>query len=165
MSKHQQRIFQPAKKPVPPDSPPKLLAHQHVSERLCHLNSDPAIQNLMSQLERSIRSHVASFYGNVRHVVIEPPAMERATIGLHVSWLPLEKLLCEPKTRADAITLCISWTLLSRCLLLKDGVRNNLDTSLLPPELVDCFRSMSFVQSEGQPAFLPSKSILQYSLA
>ncbi|KAF2245602.1 hypothetical protein BU26DRAFT_71738 [Trematosphaeria pertusa] len=52
-------------------------------------------------------------------------------------------LLGDAKTRLATLALCISWTILSRSLLLKLGISSSPGSTFLPPELVECFQSFS----------------------
>lgn len=107
------------------------------------------VKALLDDLKQSIETHVTQFYHYKEDVEINQYAIEHATTGMSISWLNMVKLLSDQTTRAGAIELCIAWTLLSRCLLLRLGVSNNPGSTFLPPEIVECFQSMSGLLASG----------------
>lgn len=104
---------------------------------------------LLDGLEQAISDHAARFYRDTGDMDITQYAIDRATSGIGIPWSTLRKLISTDATRTGAIKLCISWRLLSRCLLFQSGAKNVLGSALLPPEIVECFQSMNVVWSSG----------------
>jgi hypothetical protein len=98
-----------------------------------------------SDLNVAIVSHVQKFYtarpahGGVSQIVIE-----HASTGMMIPSPQLRALLTDSTSTLATLSLCISWTILSRSLLLKLGISSSPGSSFLPPGIVECFQSISF---------------------
>lgn len=106
--------------------------------------SDAVITDTFHALYKAVISHVHKFYSLEQ---VDKGAsqldIEHATHGLGIPWPQMISLLSDRTTRQAALTLCISWTILSRSLLLKFGMSNSPGSTFLPPEIVECFQSFS----------------------
>ena len=119
--------------------------------------SNAAIADGFSNLYTAVFSHVKTYY-SIGQVETTPSqyALEHAYAGLAIPFPQLAMLLKDIQTRQGALTLCISWTILSRSLLLKLGLSNSPGSTFLPPEIVECFQSFSL--GKGPVVFDPHES-------
>lgn len=106
--------------------------------------TDSAIEVEFYNLYQAIIVHVQKFYStdpverSASHAIVV-----NATIGLSVPWPQTLSLLGDAKTRQGVLAMCIGSTVLSRSLLLKLGVSCSPGSTLLPPEIVECFQTFS----------------------
>jgi len=111
--------------------------------------TDAEIAEEFDALHNAITAHIKKFYlsRDVRKMCKETSraVIEQATVGLSAPWYQIQELLDDEHLRADALALCISWTILSRSLLLKLGMANSPGSIFLPPEIVECFQSFSIM--------------------
>lgn len=123
---------------------PRLMSVAEVPDPL----SEILIQSDYTDLYRSIVIHVSRFYtiSNNNQKEDLRSNVARATAGFHLPARQIASLLSDNKTRPGAIALCISWTILSRCLLLKSGMSNSPSSTFLPPEIVESFQNFSLGQ-------------------
>ncbi|KAF2793452.1 hypothetical protein K505DRAFT_417789 [Melanomma pulvis-pyrius CBS 109.77] len=109
-----------------------------------HPAPDSAIEAEFHDIYRAIIVHVQKFYSTdpvektASHAIVV-----NATIGLSVPWPQTLSLLGDSATRQGALAMCIGSTVLSRSLLLKLGVSYSPGSTLLPPEIVECFQTFS----------------------
>ncbi|KAJ4354210.1 uncharacterized protein N0V89_005944 [Didymosphaeria variabile] len=97
-----------------------------------------------SGLHDVIVAHIRKFYSP--HDVeqrISQTDIEHASTGIVLPWPQILGLLGDANTRIATLAMCIAWTILSRSLLLKSGISNSPGSTLLPPEIVECFQSFS----------------------
>jgi hypothetical protein len=105
---------------------------------------DAVISEQFASLRDVIVSHVQKFYSaKPVNASISQALVEHASTGITLPWPQIISLLGESRTRLATLALCISWTILSRSLLLKLGISNSPGSTFLPPELVECFQSFS----------------------
>ncbi|KAF1949018.1 hypothetical protein CC80DRAFT_281640 [Byssothecium circinans] len=100
------------------------------------------IANEYSNLRDAIVSHVRKFYSpQSNHGPASQSIIEHASTGMILAWPQVRSLLGDSTSTLATLSLCITWTILSRGLLLKLGISNSPGCSFLPPEIVECFQS------------------------
>lgn len=107
---------------------------------------DNLIQSDYDDLFQSIVNHVRTYYTMDVCGQALKAKITHATAGLYLPTQKIMSLLNHPRTREGALVMCISWKILSRCLLLKFGINNRPGSTFLPPEIAECFKSFSFSQ-------------------
>lgn len=124
----------------PPSAPSRLPSLSGVRDSLPF----ETIAGDFSDLRDAIFAHVNKYY------IVEPldggatqATIAHASTGITIPWSQIRTLLDDGRSRLAMIGLCISWTILSRSLLLNVGISNAPGSSLLPPEIVECFQSFS----------------------
>ncbi|KAK7178466.1 hypothetical protein PSPO01_15485 [Paraphaeosphaeria sporulosa] len=105
---------------------------------------EATITDTFTALQQAITTHVRKYYSLKQ---VEKGAsrvtIDRATSGIDTPWTQIAELLSDQTTRLGALTLCIGWTILSRTLLLESTPGNRPGSTLLPPEILECFQSFS----------------------
>ncbi|PVH97128.1 hypothetical protein DM02DRAFT_91747 [Periconia macrospinosa] len=97
-----------------------------------------------SSLHDSITSHVRRFYApRSTYPGVTQTVIEHASTGVMVPWFQIRSFLDDRTTTLATLSLCITWAILSRSLLLKLGISNSSGSSFLPPEIVALFQSFS----------------------
>ncbi|KAF2639637.1 hypothetical protein P280DRAFT_44268 [Massarina eburnea CBS 473.64] len=130
--------------PASPDLTPGSLSHCPSILGVRKAVPFVSIVEEYSHLHDAIVSHVRRFYsatssrGAVSHAVVE-----HASTGMMIPWPQVRSLLGDSTSTLATLSLCITWTILSRSLLLKLGISNSPGSSFLPPEIVECFQSFS----------------------
>jgi hypothetical protein len=134
-----------------PEAPEKESAVETatslVEKALPQSADDKSIGGEMSRLWTLIRNHVQSYYQSdvtltqIRH--IDKGTLVLVGREIPISTTSLVSLLSNPQTRIHALRFCISWVIMSRLELACEA-----ESTLLPVELVECFRSIS--NSVGQ---------------
>ncbi|KAH7391022.1 hypothetical protein DE146DRAFT_738494 [Phaeosphaeria sp. MPI-PUGE-AT-0046c] len=127
-------------------SPPRQQPHRllSITEVPASLSND-LIKSDYTDLYHSVVDHVHRYYLTIPcHQDGLRAKIASTTAGAHVHTREMIHIISDIKTRAGGLTLCISWVILSRCLLLKSGVSNSPGSTFLPPEIVECFQSFSF---------------------
>jgi hypothetical protein len=101
---------------------------------------DEAISSGVSGISVSIKNHVQSFYhtNRVSSALLDQDDLRGLGSGLPISPARLSNLLATPDTREIALRFCIAWVVVSRMQLSSPA-----GTTFLPPEVVDCSRSMA----------------------
>lgn len=131
--------------PVPtrsstPAPVPRLPSSLGVEEPL----SSSELSKHFSGLHEVIIAHVRRFYSTEGvDKRISQNIIEHASAGINLPWPQILGLLGDVDTRLSTLALCISWTILSRTLLLRLGASNSPDSTFLPPEIIECFQSFS----------------------
>lgn len=123
-----------------PSTPIRFASFAGVREK------DPscAIAEDYANLQNSIVSHVRKYYSpRPDYPSVTQTVIEHASSGIMILSPQIRSFLGDPKTTLGTLSLCISWTILSRSLLLKLGMSNSSGSSFLPPEIVECFQSFS----------------------
>lgn len=106
--------------------------------------SSNEILTQFTNLHSQIVVHVRRFYSTEgADQRISQAVIEHASTGINLPWPQISSLLCDKYNRLAMLALCISWTVLSRTLLLKLGTSNSPGSTFLPPEFVECFQSFS----------------------
>ena len=98
---------------------------------------DAAIGGEMSRLQTLIKNYAQSYY-HTTPVTTKSPDLSALGPHLSIPAATLAAMLVNPRTRVAAIRYCIAWTIFSRV-----GLDGDVNTSLLPPEVVGCTRPMS----------------------
>ena len=97
-----------------------------------------------SNLHTAITTHVRKYYSvEDAEKRISQAVIEHGSTGINLPWPQILGLLGDGNTRLAMLALCITWTVLSRTLLLKLGTANSPGSTFLPPEIVECFQSFS----------------------
>jgi hypothetical protein len=107
---------------------------------------DGHLAKSFNSLHTAILNHVTKYYCPSSGDNVPQSAIQHATVGMPVL-LAAISLLRNEQTRLAALGLCISWTTLSRSLLLRLGISNSSGSTFLP-EIVECFQSFSVMLTE-----------------
>lgn len=125
--------------PIPPRCS-RLRSVSGIEEPL----SNTEILQAFCGLHDAILTHVNKFYSTKQlGKGVSQAVIEHASTGIMLPWPQILSLLGDTGTRINTLALCIAWTILSRSLLLKLGVSNSPGSTFLPPEIVECFQSIS----------------------
>jgi len=119
---------------------------------------DECLASEFHLLDMAIRSHVSHFYKRPgKSNNISRDRIEEALSGIALPWLSISELLANEKTISAGLSFCISWTILSRSLLLRLGLPNSPGSTFLPPEVVECFQSFSVMLTKDcTPCKIPN---------
>lgn len=106
--------------------------------------SDAKVQADFQDLYKAIANHVRQYYSDeyCRQENLRT-AIASISAGLPITVLDLNRLLRRGDTRLGILFLCISWTILNRCLLIRLGICNSPGSTFLPPEVVETFQNFN----------------------